>query len=159
MDARKLAPLSFVVRCFGENMRINSLLKTIFLIFVIVILGFSSWMIYGYYKFFTWTDDIWTIENRTILREYVSPDTLRKIGLYHYDSGALGYTAIQMSLVDIGKEYPISGNILQINSPPPEIRWVENNQIYVILDTFNTPGFKIDRNVEVDSIRMIFEIK
>lgn len=140
-------------------MRIKPILKVVFLIFILVILGFSSWIIYGYYKFFTWTDEIWTVENRTILKEYVSPDTLRKIGLYHYDSGALGYTAIQMSLIDIGKKYPISGNILQINRIPPEINWIQNNQIYVILDTSNTPGFKIEQNIDVDSIKMIFEIK
>ena len=57
-----------------------------------------------------------------------------------------------MSLVDIGNDYPISGNILQINRIPPEISWINNNQVYVILDTSNTPNFIIDRNIDIDSI-------
>lgn len=73
--------------------------KTLLIIIVsvpILILGWFGIAIYQIGK--GWdiiNESTWQIENQILLNEFFSPDSTKKIGLYKYDSGALGYTAIQ----------------------------------------------------------------
>ncbi len=81
-----------------------------------------------------------------------------KIGLYKYDSGALGYTTIQMSVIDSSATYPLSGNILMINRIPPKIKWKTQDSIFCVIDKSNTPGFTIDSTLIIEEINFEFEI-
>ena len=55
--------------------------------------------------------DVWIDENRIILVEAHSDDSLHKYAEYYYDSGVLGYTAVQKSYVKFLDKYPIKGNV------------------------------------------------
>ena len=93
-----------------------------------------------------------------MLKEYYSPDSTKKIGFYNYDSGALGYTAIQMSVIDSSQTYPLTGNILMINRIPPTVDWSSQDSVFVIIDKSNTPDFTIDSTKWVDNILFQFEV-
>lgn len=137
--------------------------KTFFKILLGVILvgiiGFAVWIYMITSAFNSFNDDIWQVEKQIILEESFSPDSLNKIGLYNYDSGALGYTAIQMSVVDTSEGYPLTGNILMINRIPPRMDWVANDSVSVLLDTTNTPGFRIEPSKNVNGIEFSFIIR
>ena len=102
--------------------------------------------------------DIWEIENQIFLGEFFSPDSTKKIGLYKYDSGALGYTAIQMSIADSYETYPLTGNILMINRIPPVIEWKTLDSVFVLIDKSNSPGFSIDSSKKIEGIYFEFEV-
>ena len=55
--------------------------------------------------------DVWNEENRIILLESHSGDTLHKYAEYYYDSGVMGYTAVQKAYVKFTEKYPIKGNV------------------------------------------------
>jgi len=125
---------------------------------LITLVALIGWIAFLFYVFNSWRDEIWSEKNRIIVNEYFSPDSSKKIGLYKYDSGALGYTAIQMSILYTDGAYPIGGNILQINRIPPEVNWVTDDSVVVILDTSNTPGFEIKENCIIDGVKFKFFI-
>jgi hypothetical protein len=75
----------------------------------------------------TMPDDIWSHQNRNILYESVSPDNRFKIGAYNYDSGALGYTSVQVSIAEVKDQYPLSGNLLR-DQYIESVVWVSNKR-------------------------------
>ncbi|MFO7528999.1 MAG: hypothetical protein R6W86_09385 [Marinobacter sp.] len=72
-------------------------------------------------------DDIWSHENRNMLYETFSPNGQLKIGAYNYDMGALGYTSVQVSVVDADENYPIGGNLLR-DQYIESVKWTSDNQ-------------------------------
>lgn len=64
-----------------------------------------------------------------MLQEVVSPDSTYKIGIYEYDSGALGYTISNVSLVSINKEYPIEGNLFKVERIPKLVKWNGSHEV------------------------------
>lgn len=72
-------------------------------------------------------DEIWSHENRNMLYESFSPSGRLKIGAYNYDSGALGYTSVQVSVVDAEEKYPIAGNLLR-DQYIESVKWVSDSQ-------------------------------
>lgn len=102
--------------------------------------------------------EIWEVENQILLNEFYSPDSTKRIGFYNYDSGALGYTAIQMSIVDSSQSYPLTGNILMINRIPPSITWETGDSVFVVIDKSNTPGFTIDSSKMITGITFLFKV-
>jgi hypothetical protein len=72
-------------------------------------------------------NDIWSRENRNMLYESFSPNGKLKIGAYNYDSGALGYTSVQVSVVGAEETYPISGNLLR-DQYIESVKWMSDNQ-------------------------------
>src|SRR6056297_2595203 len=137
----------------------KTFLKILLGVIVVGIIGFAVWIYMISLSFTSLNDDIWQVEKQIILEESFSPDSTNKIGLYNYDSGALGYTAIQMSVVDSSKGYPLTGNILMINRIPPNIEWFSNDSVSVVLDTSNTPGFRIEPNKNINGIKFNFNIQ
>jgi hypothetical protein len=103
-------------------------------------------------------ESTWQIENQILLNEFFSPDSTKKIGLYKYYSGALGYTAIQMSVTDPPESYPLTGNILMINRIPPVIEWKTLDSVFVLIDKSNSPGFTIDSSKKIEDIYFEFEV-
>ena len=128
-------------------------------VIVVGVIGFGVWIYMITSAFNSFHEDTWQIEKQLILKESFSPDSTSKIGLYNYDSGALGYTAIQMSVVDSSEGYPLTGNILMINRIPSSIKWYSNDSVSVVLDTSNTPGFRIDPNKNINGIKFNFNIQ
>ena len=74
----------------------------------------------------TLQQNIWSHENRNMLYESYSPQKQHKVGVYNYDKGALGYTAVQVSIVEAEDKYPISGNLLRDQYIEP-VKWVSEN--------------------------------
>lgn len=78
----------------------------------------------------------WSAETRVMLHEVVSPDKEYKFGVYHYDIGALGYSAVQASLVKIEDDYPINGNMLS-GKAITSVSWLSGSTIEVVSPTTN----------------------
>lgn len=55
--------------------------------------------------------DVWEKENRIVLLEAFAQDSTMKYAEYCYDSGIMGYTAVQKAYVRMNDEYPIRGNV------------------------------------------------
>lgn len=72
-------------------------------------------------------NDIWSHENRNMLYESFSPHGRLKIGAYNYDMGALGYTSVQVSVVNADEKYPIGGNLLR-DQYIESVKWTADNQ-------------------------------
>ena len=86
--------------------------------------------------------DIWSHENRHMLYETYSPNKKYKIGVYNYDSGALGYTSAQVSMVKSNEKYPLAGNILRqkyINS----VNWLSNEKAEFFMKTTDKLNTKV----------------
>lgn len=77
-------------------------------------------------------NDIWSHENRNMLYESYSPNGRIKIAAYNYDIGALGYTSVQVSVVDADENYPISGNLLR-DQYIESVKWISDNQAEFLL--------------------------
>ena len=137
----------------------KTFLKILLGVIVVGIIGFAVWIYMISLSFTSLNDDIWQVEKQIILEESFSPDSLNKIGFYNYDSGALGYTAIQMSVVDSSEGYPLTGNLLMINRIPPSIEWFSNDSVAVVIDTSNTPGFRIEPSKKINGIKFNFNIR
>jgi hypothetical protein len=73
-------------------------------------------------------DETWTHENQNMLYESFSPNHQRKLGVYNYDIGALGYTAVQVSVVDAAEPYPLSGNLLR-DRYVESVNWLSDNKV------------------------------
>jgi len=141
------------------NDRIKKILLIIIVCVPLFILGWFGIAIYQMGK--GWdiiNESTWQLENQVLLNEYFSPDSIKKIGLYIYDSGALGYTAIQMSVANSSESYPLTGNTLMINRIPPTIEWKNLDSVYVLIDKSNTPGFTIDSSKIINDIYFEFEV-
>ena len=102
-------------------------------------------------------DDIWNIRNRKILHEYFSPDSLNVVGIYHYDSGALGYTAMNVSLIHKNTEYPIEGNIMICNLKP-NVVWESNSLIIIKADTSQSWTGPKERLIKINGIEIKYEL-
>src|SRR5207247_9606106 len=70
-----------------------------------------------------WVGSVWQPENRIMLSEHIAPDSSRKIGVYMYDAGALGYTTLNVSLVAIDEDYPIDANLFKTDKVPASVKW------------------------------------
>ena len=68
----------------------------------------------------------WSEEHRVILNESPSPDEQFKVGVYHYNIGATGYSAVQVSVVAHDENYPISGNLLH-GQKIESVTWLSNS--------------------------------
>jgi hypothetical protein len=81
-------------------------------------------------------ETIWSDENRHILQESLSPNGKLKVGVYNYDSGAFGYTSVQVSAVGNEEIYPIAGNLLQ-GHIVDSIKWNSESgaEITILSDT------------------------
>ena len=90
---------------------------------LIVLVGF----VFLYVEMSMPENDIWSHENRNMLYESFSPDGRLKIGAYNYDMGALGYTSVQVSVVDANEKYPIAGNLLR-DQYVESVKWTTDNQ-------------------------------
>jgi hypothetical protein len=75
-------------------------------------------------------EDVWNINNRKILSEWVSPDSLYKIGWYNYDEGALGFTCGNISIVKLNESYPIEGNLIMTDIPIT-VTWKSNKMVEI----------------------------
>ena len=58
-----------------------------------------------------------------MLYESFSPQRKYKLGVYDYDEGALGYSAVQVSVVRAGARYPIHGNLLR-EQYVDSVKWI-----------------------------------
>jgi hypothetical protein len=74
--------------------------------------------------------NVWKIDNRKMLAEYISPDSSIKIGYYNYDEGALGYTCCNLSISPISAEYPIKGNLLMTDTPL-SVNWKNKTMVEI----------------------------
>lgn len=125
----------------------NNITKTILLLFtgaLIPILLAGAVYIYLTKSFegFEWSD-----ETRNILFEKYSPDKKYKVGVYNYDIGALGYSAVQASIMESQDTYPIAGNVLPyqyVNS----VKWVSDNKVELIIGRENNLNSKIIIDLE-----------
>lgn len=89
----------------------------------------------------------WSDETRNILFEKYSPNKKYKIGVYNYDIGALGYSAVQVSIIDSQNKYPITGNILPhqyVNS----VKWVSDKKAELIIGSKSVFNSKIIIDLE-----------
>lgn len=62
-----------------------------------------------------------------MLYESISPNGRLKVGAYNYDSGAFGYTSVQVSVVGAEETYPISGNLLR-DQYVESVKWISDTQ-------------------------------
>lgn len=96
---------------------------------------------YIYIKY-TIPDDIWSHENRHMLYETYSPNKKYKIGVYNYDSGALGYTSVQVSMVKSDEQYPLAGNILR-QKYIDSVNWLSNEKAEFSMKTSDNLNAKV----------------
>jgi len=141
------------------NKKIKRTLIALIILIPVAFFGWKGFQIYQMTQFFRiLSEDTWQVEKQLLLKEIYSPDSTKKIGLYNYDSGALGYTAIQMSVVDSSETYPLTGNILMINRIPPSIEWKNKDSVFVIINKSNTPNFTIDSSKRIKETCFEFEV-
>ena len=60
------------------------------------------------------------------MHESFSPQKRYKIGVYNYDEGALGYTAVQVSIAKANEKYPLTGNLLH-SQYIESVNWLSEN--------------------------------
>ena len=137
----------------------STILKIFLGIILVGLVALAAWPFMIMSVFDSLNEDTRQVEKQIIVEESFSPDLLTKIGVYKYNSGALGYTAIQMAVVDSSEGYPLSGNVLTINRIPPRIEWNSVDSVTVLLDTSNTPGFRIEPRKIIKGIKFGFTVQ
>ena len=110
------------------------LLKNISLVCSGVLLTLAILAVVFFYLTSAFSGFEWSVENRVMLHEVVSPDQKYKFGVYHYDIGALGYSETQASLVRVEDDYPINGNMLS-GKPIVSAGWLSGSTIEVVSPT------------------------
>ena len=91
--------------------------------------------------------EIWSHENRNMLFESYSPQKKHKIGVYNYDEGALGYTAVQVSFVEAEEKYPISGNLLR-DQYIDSVEWVSEYTAKLSINTISSAKAELILTIE-----------
>lgn len=94
------------------SLKVASIVLATFAVGAAIFMAYLTWALDV--AFGDFNDETWSVENRTILEEVFSPDSTRKIGFYHYDAGAFGYTTVCVSLVEAGETYPVEPNVLKV---------------------------------------------